>query len=281
MQEFTIKRIFHDPSSGQINNGLFNCVFPIIFKTNLPKKEKDELKILTTMLSLKLASLWEVKEQYIANLVRLRSELVNERDSEKNVKMRSVQATDLLGWFDLFLVQIKSILDHLVKIPSPVFGYNKWSLVTFGEKGEVVKKSFLNLSKEYKERTKNYYEIIFGPHHWIEEAIDLRDRLNHGKSGGVDQSWFTVSLSPNSNTFIEPMWSNEQTIESAMEVIFDSMLKLTTIFCSMILCLKLPDDYTVVCDWREEKITKPICNLILKSELKNQLESQGIDYKGD
>lgn len=278
---FSLTRIFKDPSSGQINNGFFNGTALIALETTLPDKSKSELLALITVLSMKLSSLWEIKELYHSRLQIIKDELLSEQvEGKRNVKMNSVQATELLAWFDVFLVQIKSILDHLVKIPSPVFGYNKWSLATFGEKGEKVKKSFNNLPKEYKKRTTGYYDYIFGRHHWIEEAIEIRDKINHGVRGGVDPKLFTVTIMPNKERFIEPMWSNEQTIFSAMGVIFSSMIKLSSEFCGMILALKLPDELTVICDSTDEITNKPVCSIIKKEILKQQLESQGIEYKG-
>ena len=43
--------------------------------------------------------------------------------------------------FDEFLVQVKSTLDHLVKVPMVFLGKNRWSLNTFGDKGDSVIKA--------------------------------------------------------------------------------------------------------------------------------------------
>lgn len=178
----------------------------------------------------------------------------------------------MLGWLDVYLVQIKSILDHLVKIPSPVFGYNRWNLATFGEKGEKVRKAFLNLPNIYKERTKDYYQQIFGSQKWIHDAIEMRDRLNHGVKGGLHLEMFEISYDENNDTFLEPMWSKEQSIEEAIDIIFDSILKTCSLFCGLILSLKIPNNYTVICD--PNKV--PVCKVIAVAQLKAHLESNGI-----
>lgn len=275
--QFSLLRVFDDPSSGQINNGFFNGTIQIALRTNLEDKDKEKLFSLITILSMKIASLWEIKGQYIAILNRLKSELKeNPKGGNKNLHNYSIQATDLLGWFDVFLVQIKSIFDHLVKVPSPVFGYKCWNLASFGERGEKVRKAFLNLPKEYKKSTHNFYDAIFGRHPWINDAIEIRDKLNHGVKGGLDPKLFTVSYNEVTEKYIEPMWSQDQTIESAVEQIFLSVLNMSAMFCGLILSIKLPEDLTVICDDRELVKTKPICQIIPKCVLKQHMESSGV-----
>jgi len=269
---------FTDPSTNnQINNKFFNGVVPIAIQTNLKDEDKNQVISLVTILSMKLVSLWEIKEQYRKELRNLKTELKKSpKGGNDNLHHYSIQSSGLLGWLDVYLVQIKSILDHLVKIPSPIFGYNRWNLATFGGKGQKVKKAFQNLPREYKERTKDYYEQIFETQGWIHDAIDMRDRLNHGVKGGLDLRMFEISYDENGGKFIEPMWSNEQSIEEALDIIFDSILKTSSIFCGLIFSLKLPSTHTVVCD---PNMT-PICQVTTIVQLKAHLEAKGINNHG-
>ncbi len=281
MPPFSMTRVFNDPSSGQINNGFFNGTFFIMLKSTLPDEDKEKLITLITVLCMKIASLWEIKEHYNFVLNGLKDELKKKpKGGNPNLHTYSIQATELLGWFDVFLVQIKSILDHLVKVPSPIFGYKCWNLASFGERGEKVRKAFKNLPDIYKKRTNNFYGEIFGRHHWINDAIEIRDKLNHGIKGGLDPKLFTVSFNDEKKEFIEPMWNEDQTIEDALGQIFSSVLSLSSIFCGLIISIKLPDDVTIICDDREKIKTMPICNLISKIALKQQLEMQGINNHG-
>jgi hypothetical protein len=60
----------------------------------------------------------------------------------------------LFNEFDEFTVQIKSTLDHLVKIMIPMVG-KKWNLRTFGNKGEDVLKALKrNICQEHQGRVR-------------------------------------------------------------------------------------------------------------------------------
>ena len=275
---WSMTRGFDDPSiDKQINNNFFNGTALILANTTLNDEDKGQLISLVTLLSMKLASLWEIKENYKFELNKLKTELKKSpKGGNNNLHSYSIQSSGLLGWVDVYLVQIKSILDHLVKIPSPVFGYNKWNLKTFGEKGEKVRKAFLNLPDAYKKRTKNYYEQIFENQGWIHDAIEMRDKLNHGIKGGLDLNMFKISYDQSLNKYSEPMWNKEHSIKEAVDIMFDSMLKMSSIFCGFILSLKLPDTHTVVYD---SSVT-PICKVITKVALKDYLEIKGMYNHG-
>ena len=55
--------------------------------------------------------------------------------------VRTVELSqDLFLELDEFLVQLKSTLDYLVKIPVPILGRNNWNLTRFGKEGEALRK---------------------------------------------------------------------------------------------------------------------------------------------
>jgi hypothetical protein len=87
---------------------------------------------------------------------------------------------------------------------------------------------------------------------------------------------FSTSYDEVKKKFYQPMWSKDQTIEDALEILFGSVLKTTSIFCGLVLSLKLPDSYTVICDPNKT----PICQVILKTTLKQHLESKNIYAQG-
>jgi hypothetical protein len=88
---------------------------------------------------------------------------------------------------DEFLVQFKSTLDYLVKLPVPLVG-RRWNLSTVGERGGSVRKALKrNLPKEYARTAKMVEEQVLDLHKpWLEMAIEARDRLNHFLDGGAN-----------------------------------------------------------------------------------------------
>ena len=64
-----------------------------------------------------------------------------------------------------FLVQVKSALDHLVKVPAVFLGPKIWSLTTWGDKGRRVEKAVANnLPKQYKQHAAGIRDLVLKPH---------------------------------------------------------------------------------------------------------------------
>lgn len=111
---FSMKVGFTDPTTDrQINNNFFNGTVLIATNTTLKDEDKNQLISLVTILSMKLASLWELKEQYKLELSSLKADLkISPKGGNDNLHHYSIQSSGLLGWLDVYLVQIKSILDR-------------------------------------------------------------------------------------------------------------------------------------------------------------------------
>lgn len=70
----SMKQGFNDPTIDNIiNNGFFNGTVLIATETTLDDENKGQLISLVTILSMKLASLWEIKEQYKKELKTLKA----------------------------------------------------------------------------------------------------------------------------------------------------------------------------------------------------------------
>ena len=272
--EFSLIHVFDDPSDGLINNRLFNGSFLIVDQTKLTEKQKKEVFDLLVLLCMKMSSLWNIQQCYLEKLEQVKLEVKNSEQRE-NTAYFAAQSTDLMGWADVFLVQIKSTLDHLVKIPSPVFGYNRWSLASFGNRGEKVRRGFVSLPREYHKRTSNYYKSIFEDQEWIDDVIELRDRLNHGVKGGGDPKMFSVSYNQDTDTYRVPMWSDQQTMQDAMAVIFNDLLTTCCLFNGMIFAVKLPEHLTVVCDTKNTFGKEPLCKVVSMKDLENTIQHTG------
>lgn len=222
-----------------------------------------------------MVSLWSVKSSYLATLEKAKSEVKGAAERH-NAQQYIQQSTELMGWLDLYLVQIKSILDYLVKVPSSVFGYKRWNLASFCERGEKVKKAFDNLPKDYKSRTKGFYEGIFGRCLWLNDVIEMRDRLNHGVRGGADVRMFSVYQDETSGHIRVPMWSPEQEMQVAMEIIYQQIVVTCAMFVGMVLSLRLPDTLTVFCKNVNFEEKEPACQVIPKTDLVRNLKAAGI-----
>jgi hypothetical protein len=153
-----------------------------------------------------MASVWRHKEAYLAEERRL-----VERFSSETTATRE-HSEKLFDEFDVFAVQIKSTLDHLTKVMRPILGRNKWTLGTFGDKGERVLMSLQrNTGKHYAGRVRSMEFLLFNDHHkaWLTAIIDTRDRVNHHLEGGVKIDNFAVFRRPDGSVSV-PMWSEEQ-----------------------------------------------------------------------
>lgn len=72
---------------------------------------------------------------------------------------------DLFEEFDVFSVQIKSTLDHLVSALRPMIG-RKWTMCTFGGKGETVLNSLKrSTGRKHEGRVRMMEHLLFRDQH--------------------------------------------------------------------------------------------------------------------
>ena len=153
--------------------------------------------------------------------------------------------------FDEFLVQLKSSLDYLVKIPVPIFGPRVWSLQTFGEKGEkVVKALKQNLPGADRSRAKFLADyVIQKSKPWLTAVIEARDRFNHLIGGTVVPEQFMVYAVKNAESGIvelrRPMWSPDQSVRAFMEVVWDNLIRFFEDFTFGCLQMRLRERLTL------------------------------------
>ena len=275
--EFSITTVFEDPSSGRISGGFLQGLVGILMETEIENRFKQEAFDILIVIGMKMASLWNLRASYLQSLERAKQELKFSHENQHFHK-HNLHSTELMGWTDVFLVQIKSTLDHLVKVPSPVLGANRWNLHTFGERGAKVKKALDNLPKQDKEKLADCYESIFGSQQWIDDTIEMRDKLNHGIRGGGDPRNFRVSYDANLGKFEVPMWNDAQDLSEALEIIFDNLLITCSIFCATIFEVRISPDKVVVCDMNIRQGVKPICKIEDKIvfAMKDQLRTSGV-----
>jgi hypothetical protein len=149
---------------------------------------------------------------------------------------------DLFMEFDGFLVQVKSTLDYLVKIPIPIFGKNKWPPVTFGEKGERIRKLLKNLPRQYHAIAAGINTTLLEKHKdWLRMVIEARDKQNHFIDGGIPFEYFGVFWNRSKPIAVihTPRWSDEQTITEFMEVIWNNLFRFCEDFIAEFLFFRI------------------------------------------
>jgi hypothetical protein len=124
---------------------------------------------------------------------------------------------DLFLELDEFLVQLKSTLDYLAKLPLAIIGKNNWPyLRTFGDKGGSVLKALRNnVPKKWAKQAAVLEEMVFPQYQqWLEMVIASRDRTNHFKDGGVEMEVFLVAKTTveGEEKIVVPMWFDNLTV---------------------------------------------------------------------
>jgi hypothetical protein len=97
--------------------------------TDLRKEESHDFIDLVVLISRKMLSVWSHLQAYKTEEQRLREKLWANPDATPE------HSQELYEEFDVFSVQVKSTLDHLVQMLRPVHG-RKMTMYTFADKGE-------------------------------------------------------------------------------------------------------------------------------------------------
>jgi hypothetical protein len=148
--------------------------------------------------------------------------------------------------FDEFLVQVKSTLDHLVKVPMVFLGKNRWSLNTFGDKGDsVIKALSHNLPSSQKKFSSQLISTVKKHQGWLRDTIIARDKINHFIDGGINFEYFIViCVEENKETQLKvPLWSSEQTIRDFMGVIWNNLFCFCEDFVVLFYGIRLKKEY--------------------------------------
>jgi len=243
-----LEQVFDDPTNGRIiNNRFFNGIFLILTKAALDDAGKEQLFRLLVLVAKKLIGVHGHIERFQTRQVDEVSRV--ESLSEANHHNTRILSDDLFLEFDGFLVQVKSTLDYLVKVPQPIVGRKHWSLATFGEKGDKVVKALANLPKQFQSRAKRFdIALVKQQKPWLQDTIDARDKINHFLDGGVDYRVFCVFKDLTTGSVHVPMWSPDQTVLEFMTITWSNLFRLCEDFFGLFLSLRLPDHLSVFRD---------------------------------
>lgn len=224
-------KVFDDPTpKGQINGRIIFTPQTFFEFTNLTEKEKEALFNILVLCGKKLVAVWKHLKTYTDLEDQLIKKAENGPPQGHQGQVTLEMAQDLFIEFDEFLVQLKSSLDYLVKVPTPILGRNLWNLPTFGEKGEkVVQALENNLPKEKKKAGKFIIEMVIRKSQpWLEDVIKARDRVNHCIGDPIELDNFMVFkyVALNGTEMIKkPLWSPQQTVSDAMPLIWDNLIR--------------------------------------------------------
>jgi hypothetical protein len=127
--------MFHDrtPNAIILNRILLRSI-ELAECADLSQDEGGEFIDLVVLLSRKMLSVWKHLEAYRSQEQQLKEKFWKNPDTPRE------NSQELYEEFDVFAVQVKSTLDHLVKVMRIILG-RKWTMYTFANKGEGVCRS--------------------------------------------------------------------------------------------------------------------------------------------
>ena len=234
--QFVHKKVFEDPTpNGIINLRYVQHSLTLALATTLTDDEQEQFFRIVLFVGKKLVSVWKHKVAF----QRIEEELLREcKPRDKSSPVFTIETSqELFLEFDEFLVQVKSALDYLVKIPVPILGRKTWSLRTFGGKGEdVLKVLRRNLGKSQKPQVDGIQKILFDKSRdWLQATIHARDKINHYIDGGISFEDFAVFCHPETGAVHRPMWSADQTVSAFLDVIWANLFRFAEDFTAMFL----------------------------------------------
>lgn len=243
-----IRKLFDDPSGGIINQRYFLSLVNTFQYLDIDERDKKDLFSLFMLICIKLASIWKHKTNYF----KLEDDLIIKAKAKPIIAGKidnQIQCSqDMFIEFDEFLVQTKSCLDHLVKLPAIIFGRQCWQLRTFRESGRDVIKSFENNTPaQYKKFVPCVVELINKHQEWFEDIIEARNRINHFVDGGINFNNFIVAFqkTKDSEELIVPKWSDEQTVRNLIEIIWGNMFHFVEDFSMYLLSMRLKSEHNL------------------------------------
>lgn len=234
--QFVQQRLFADPTPhGIVNQRIIQHSFLLARQlTDLNEKEQQDLLHVLLYLGRKLAFTWNHLSRFGEIQGGLRRQ-VEATPASASVVIQIEYSEELFQEFDEFAVQLKSTLDHLVKIGVPVFGA-KWTLRTFGDKGaSVIKALENNVPKKHKAEVEGIKEMFLKRNEtWLRDFIEVRDRVNHFVEGGLPLEKFGVNRLPDGSITV-PMWHVNQPVVDAMDIIWNNLLRFSEDFVAAFL----------------------------------------------
>jgi hypothetical protein len=240
-------KLFEDPTPSAIINLRYVTKFVGVADTFTDIGGDEFTPYLRSLLFVgkKLVAVWSHLDRY----TRLEDALIAKAQEESPLKANDIQhivyAQDLFIELDEFLVQIKSTLDYLAKLPRTIVGKKNWpDLRTFGDKGSAVEKAVRNnFPAAWKDNGEFVLRALEKYRPWLEMAIAARDKINHGKDGGIDFEAFVVSKTNRNgrDEIVVPMWTDDLSLREYMKSCWHNLLGFAEQFTMSFLSVRLKE----------------------------------------
>jgi len=224
------QELFYDLTpNGLINQRIVTALYSFTELLELTTQQKEDFFRPLLLQAKKLLAVWIHYDRFRQEVERLKAEAPVYDQSKPGEHFALRYSQELWLEFDEFLVQYKSSLDYLAKLPGSLLGRQKWNPSTFGDKGKRILRLFRNvLPKSKKKMAEDFERDVFAKHRDdIEDIIDARDQFTHLLAGGISFEHFTVTAVKKDEQIIYkvPMWNSEQTLIDFMNIAFHNHLK--------------------------------------------------------
>jgi hypothetical protein len=252
-------------------------------KSNMTEGERADVFDLLHVIALKFAAIWTHDHRYEVREKELTAASeADPVDRRKNVPMRFASAQDLYIEWDGFLVQCKSVLDHMVNILHYTLGINFSSLTSFRNNGtgiiNVLKRNVGGTPPGKKKAAALLIKHIENNQDWLKGMIEARDRMNHFLHGGMSPMAFGVASiieKDGIQTLHRPMLTKDLILKDVMKTVMSNVLEFIEYFMGISIAVRMPD-YAV--QWlNSEDPTRPRWNVVHASIVQQMVASGQID----
>ena len=233
-----IAKIFEDPTPGGVIGGRFiEGLLRLVGPTDLTPQERMGLCEDVMAVGRKLSMVWGHCDGYTKEEDRLIQHL---RGGVSGTGCEVSQA--LMQHAEEFLVQAKSCLDCLMKVPVRVLKPKRWGILTFKGSGAGVARAIRgSVPKEMGEQAEEIAKFIEANVPWFKPMIDARDEANHPMMGGMDFRHFMVEVRMEKGTqeVRVPMWDQRLSWKDFLHVAWVSVFLFCERLAGMFLGLRI------------------------------------------
>jgi hypothetical protein len=231
--------------------------------SDIEKDDQKSIEELLVVIALKCFSIWKHDQRYDTNEGELITEAKSNPIDRREAGPIEIATAQVL-WieFDGFLVQVKSVLDHMVHILHYTLDLKFSALSSFGDHGnKIITLLRNNVSAKVPGRlgaARLLIEHIEINQWWLTVVIESRDRMNHYMHGGLSPLNFLVTLTiqaDGTEKLYRPAFAPGRTVKEEMEVIFKSLLDFVEYFIGIALAPRM-SGYAVKFKRTDDK-TKP------------------------
>jgi hypothetical protein len=248
LQNLVQRQMYDDPSGGTYNMRIMLQLFEMASQSEMSEDERASVFDLLHVISLKFASIWTHDHRYETREKELITAAeANPTDRRKNEPIRFASAQDLYIELDGFLVQCKSVLDHMIVILHYTLGINFSSLSTFGDHGnKVIKllKTNVGANPPSKRKCAGYLIThIERNQEWLKGMIDIRDRMNHFMSGGISPMAFGIASiieQDGTQNLHRPRMTKDLTVKDYMSTLMNNILEFIEYFMGLAISVRAP-----------------------------------------